>query len=144
MTRMTRMTNEEAKIWLNKLYTRTDITDEYGDMEDMQPYEEAVDMATKALEQEHCEDAISRDKAIVQLSHNKIGDDDCDVIVQKDIETIKALPSVTPQQRTGHWIDLDEKSAVCSCCYRNNTLYGDFCKWCGTKMVEPQKSEVND
>ena len=36
----------------NKLYTRTDITNEYGDMEDMQPYEEALDMAIKALEQE--------------------------------------------------------------------------------------------
>ena len=46
------MTNEEAKIWLNKLYTRTDIIDEYGDMEDMQPYKEAVGMAIKALEQE--------------------------------------------------------------------------------------------
>lgn len=38
------------------------------------------------------------------------------------------------KQKTGHWIDLDEKSAVCSCCYRNNLLYGDFCKWCGAKM----------
>ena len=50
-----------------------------------------------ALEQEPCEDAISRNTAIVQLSHNKNGDDDCDVIIQKDIETIKALPPVTPQ-----------------------------------------------
>lgn len=38
-------------------------------------------------------DLISRNTAIVQLSHNKTGDDDCDVIIQKDIETIKALPS---------------------------------------------------
>ena len=45
------MTNEEAKKWLKKLYMRTDITDEYGDMEDMQPYEEAVNTAIKALEQ---------------------------------------------------------------------------------------------
>lgn len=45
------MTREEAKNWLNKLYARSDITDEYGDMEDMQPYEEAVNMAIKALEQ---------------------------------------------------------------------------------------------
>lgn len=43
------------------------------------------------------EDAISRDKAIVQLSHNKTGDDDCDVIIQKDIETLKSLPPITPQ-----------------------------------------------
>ena len=45
------MTREEAIKWLNKLYARADITDEYGDMEDMQPYEEAVSMAIKALEQ---------------------------------------------------------------------------------------------
>lgn len=42
---------------------------------------------------------------------------------------------------TGHWIDKDDKSAVCSCCNRNNTLFGDYCKWCGAKMVEPQESE---
>lgn len=47
-----KMTREEAKIWLNTLYMRADITDEYGDMEDMQPYEEAVNMAIQALEQE--------------------------------------------------------------------------------------------
>ena len=56
------------------------------------------------LEQQPCEDCISRNAAIVKLSHNKIGDDDCDVIIQKDIETIKALPPVTPQQKMGHWI----------------------------------------
>lgn len=44
------MTNEEAKNWLNKLYIGADITDEYGDMVDMQPYSEAVDMAIEALE----------------------------------------------------------------------------------------------
>ena len=43
------MTREEAKTWLNKLYARADITDEYGDMEDMQPYEEAVYMAINSL-----------------------------------------------------------------------------------------------
>ena len=46
------MTREEAKNWLNKLYARADITDEYGDMEDMQPYEEAVNMAINALHRE--------------------------------------------------------------------------------------------
>ena len=43
------MTREEAQNWLHKLYTRADITDEYGDMEDMQPYEEAINMAISAL-----------------------------------------------------------------------------------------------
>ena len=42
-------------------------------------------------------DCISRQAAIVQLSHNKTGDDDCDVVIQNDIETIKALPSAEPK-----------------------------------------------
>ena len=55
------MTREEAKKWLNELYVRSDITDDYGDMVDMQPYEEAVDMAIKALEQEPILDKIRAD-----------------------------------------------------------------------------------
>ena len=47
-----------------------------------------------------------------------------------------AIRALEQEPKTGHWIDTDEKSAVCSCCNRNNTLYGDFCKWCGAKMVE--------
>ena len=42
-------------------------------------------------------DLIDRQAAIVQLSHNKTGDDDCDVVVQNDIETIKVLPSAQPE-----------------------------------------------
>lgn len=49
-----------------------------------------------------------------------------------------------PQPKTGHWIDKTKNSAVCSCCNKNNTLYGDFCKWCGAKMIEPQESEDNE
>ena len=38
-------------------------------------------------------DLISREKAIVQLSHNKSGNDDSDVVIQHDIETVKGLSS---------------------------------------------------
>ena len=44
--------------------------------------------------------------------------------------------------KIGHWIDKDEKSAVCSCCNRNNILYGDFCKWCGAKMTGTQERRI--
>ena len=58
------------------------------------------------------------------------------------VDIIRNLPSVTPQEpKTGYWIDKIKNSAVCSCCNKNNTLYGDFCKWCGAKMIVPQKSE---
>jgi hypothetical protein len=52
------MSKEEAIKLLNMLYVRADITDEYGDMEDMTPYEEAINMAIKALEQEPILDKI--------------------------------------------------------------------------------------
>lgn len=44
------MTRKEAIKLLNKLYARADITDEYGDIEDMQPYEEAIKIAINSLE----------------------------------------------------------------------------------------------
>ena len=45
------MTNKEAIEYLEKLYMQAEITDVYGDMDDTEPYDTAVDMAIKALEQ---------------------------------------------------------------------------------------------
>lgn len=42
---------------------------------------------------ESTQDCISRQAAILQLSHNKCGNDENDIAVQHDIETIRALPS---------------------------------------------------
>lgn len=42
-------------------------------------------------------DMISKKAAIVQLSYNKIGNDDYEMIIQDDINTIKALPPVIPE-----------------------------------------------
>lgn len=43
------MTREEAIEYLHKLFMQADITDAYGDMDDTEPYETAIDMAVKAL-----------------------------------------------------------------------------------------------
>lgn len=59
--------------------------------------------------------------------------------IDKVMEEVKK--AVTPKPKIGHWMVLDEKSAICSCCYRINTLYGNFCTWCGEKLFEPQESE---
>lgn len=47
--------------------------------------------------------------------------------------------------KVGHWIEKDgQVSAVCSCCNRNNTLYGDFCKWCEDKsMTKEELKKLN-
>ena len=61
---------------------------------------------------------------------------------------IKAMPSVTPTERTGHWIDMTSGYAFndkCSKCgYIVNIQFIDeykYCPNCGCRMVEPQESE---
>ena len=43
------MTRKEAIKYLEKLYMIADITDEYGDMDDTELYETAINMAVEAL-----------------------------------------------------------------------------------------------
>lgn len=45
------MTREEAIEYLDKLYMQAEITDEYGDLDDTEPYETAIEIATEALRQ---------------------------------------------------------------------------------------------
>lgn len=55
------MTREEAIEYLQKLYMKAEITDEYGDMDDTEPYEMAVDMAIEALQEQQwipCEERL--------------------------------------------------------------------------------------
>lgn len=65
-------------------------------------------------------------------------------------ERIKDLPSVTPKQRTGHWIKTkEERGGIseiwynCSECGWRNSLYlpRSFCPNCGADMREPKESE---
>ena len=49
------------------------------------------------------------------------------------------LPSVTPQPKTGHWIEefVDTEGEVrftCSCCGKYQLFGTDFCYYCGAKM----------
>lgn len=69
------MTNEEAKEWLNKLLARADITNEYGEMEDMQPYEEAVHVANEVLEPgEELYRLITDSNSLMLLENYKTGE----------------------------------------------------------------------
>ena len=49
-------------------------------------------------------DLISREKAIVQLSHNKTGNDDSDVVIQHDIATVQGVPSAFEGMTNGEVI----------------------------------------
>ena len=62
-----------------------------------------------------------------------------------DVKDIQKLSPVTPQPKTGHWINthgLGAKYYQCSICGDFDVFpQGKYCKWCGTKMVESQESE---
>ena len=58
--------------------------------------------AIKALEQEQCTDAISRQDVLEKAVYTETEEGWYGYTV--DVEYIKSLPSVTPQPKTGHWI----------------------------------------
>ncbi len=143
------MTREEAIIRLKEGEPFSEIYNPVWD--------EALDMAIKALEQEPCEDAISR-QAVLEQTYNWSKDEFLRVTNPFDYlrKRINDLPSVNPQKpKTGHWVYDDEYSDwidvtyKCSCCGREiimpyaerNNLYSNYpyCH-CGLKMVDPQEA----
>ena len=104
----------------------------------------------KALEQQSCEDAISR-KAILECQYT-IDDSETLGISTRNVvnvdDILNAKP-VTPQPKTGHWIHLKHNKGKCSKCHDVVLIaqqYGNanYCPNCGAKMVEPHESEEID
>jgi len=123
------------------------VTPQYTDAEiqRMQELEQAEIQKAYELgkaEMQPCEDAISRDKAIVQLNHLLSDwDDDWNVAIRKCIETIKIVQPVAPQPKMGRWIrdtitDLYHCSECRSICHQDPKSKDDYCKYCGAKMQE--------
>ncbi len=140
------MTREEKKNALHCLKVMIDEEvceecDLYGTTGTDHCEADCVRVAIKALEQEPCEDAISREDAIKRcwfgMTSFLIADN------------LRKLPPVTPQPKTGHWIKISPAEIYeCSECGQN-VMTSDicaykFCHGCGSKMVEPQESEVSD
>jgi hypothetical protein len=128
------MTNEEAIKSLKKL--KSFHNGSYGT---------AIDLAIKALEQQPCEDCISR-QAVLDIinfedewlhdanSHNA----DTKIAFSGLESRVKELPSVTPQPNTGHWIDVEGLDSAlwhnCSECGETEFYATDYCPNCGAKM----------
>lgn len=113
-------------------------------------YAAAFEVAIKALEQEPCEDAISRQAAIDCLNANFTieGKENMETVVDYingAFKQIKALPSVIPQQKMGKWIRIDKDKLKCSECevihyiaqYPQSANI-NYCPNCGTKMEEEE------
>lgn len=70
-------------------------------------YDTALHMAIKALEQEPCEDCISR-QAVEKITWEEPSYTDPFNVLTEVREKVRALPPVTPQPKTG-WIPVSER-----------------------------------
>lgn len=119
---------------------------------------EALDMAIKALDQEPCDNAVSRQDVLDLAKKGVLISNGSYKSVCK---AINELPPVNPTN-TGHWIDDNENEIDaqygrhlyrCSKCneYADMFIGGtedwwdlekpNYCPNCGRRMVEPQESE---
>ena len=103
----------------------------------------ALDVTVEALEQEPCEDCVSR-KAVLEYiegSDAELGHSSENEIVCQDI---KELPSVTPARKKGKWIDIMVGDMPAQACDQCNTFYPlaytggghKYCPNCGSFMME--------
>lgn len=111
-------------------------------------FSEIIELADKALEQQPCEDTISR-KALLEEIENGIkagnyeeGYEEYPHINDMDdiIECIKYADSVQPKPKTGHWI-YDGDQIICNRCFKafgfiSLKLTSNYCPNCGAKMDE--------
>ncbi len=125
------MTNEEAVKELKALLNMCDPSPLTKELED------ALKMAIKALEQQSCEDAVSRTEAIDKLTkfYNMVLDDNGTKLNIRDIVgTLERLPSVTPQPKKGKWIYKWMKGQFCSECDEQSVWKFKYCPNCGAEM----------
>lgn len=139
------MTREEQIDWLCRL--RADLNNGVIFTPWNKEFTEALN---DVLEQEPCDDAISRQEVLYLIA-------DYDLSMGQVVRGIHALPSVTSQEpKTGHWIGIDEEpheDYECDKCgYTISTYTANiephteykYCPNCGAKMVEPQESEKTE
>ena len=110
----------------------------------------------EALEQEPCEDAISRQAVLNEIPVLWNSNGDKDYCMESLRDFVAELPSVIPQPKTGHWIlkrtfptkiyDEYLNEYKCSECYReircteSQLVNYPYCH-CGARMIVPQESE---
>ena len=102
-------------------------------------------MAIKALEQEPCEDVVSRQAVIDEIEFYQINPQHFDFVSL--IDNIKDLPPVTSECKKGKWINKSQKSGCgitfvaseCTCCGKKTLFNCDeliyrYCPNCGAEM----------
>ena len=128
------MTREEAIEILEEVKELDDSIYQYNTK-----YLKALNMAIHSLEQEPCEDAISRQAVLeyIEGSGAELGHDSENELVRHDI---KELPPVIPQSKIGHWNRVTDKTEhlvwECDKCGWQQRFNTNYCPDCGAKMKE--------
>lgn len=137
------MTREERRMAIEELKRDIELDNDFTE-----DYLNAVNMAIEALEQEPCEDCISR-QAVIDI----LDDMTKDYAKSNDFEKVNGvawvkvqkLPSVNPQEpKIGHWILTDDDVFVyCSECedsYYKRPIDASwhYCPNCGCRMAESE------
>ena len=123
-----------------------------GKDDDSRHHNEVLEFTIKTLEQEPCEDAVSKAGVFEILGNLMSIPYDFDrPITEKDVsesmDEIRNLPSVTPTRKKGKWINKSQKSGCgitfvaseCTCCGKKTLFNCDeliykYCPNCGAKM----------
>lgn len=101
---------------------------------------DALEMAIKALEQEPCEDVVSR-KAVLDKAWDVPYEGRYIQVV--DVGDIEELPPVTPSHKKGKWVKVTNNRGghECNICHAYAPSYQNgyehlsrFCPNCGAKM----------
>lgn len=108
---------------------------------------------------EPCDDCISREQALKEFEEDQYHREYCieheiDRSISMEMVRIRLhdLPSVTPQPKTGHWIETGAEELpfgitvlelTCSTCGWSSALIipRNYCPKCGTKMEEGEKND---
>lgn len=147
------MTREEA---IKELRDASDDEVRYGDTErhykEVMKRIEAFDMAIKALEQQPCDDCISRKDVIDIINFEdkwlfdaKSYNANTEIAFSGFKSKVKAIPPVTPQRLKGKWIEVfvetpndpysyGFKSHKCSKCEYSPLQISNYCPNCGRRM----------
>lgn len=108
-------------------------------MPSKEPILEAYKMAIEALEQEPCDDCVSRQAVFEIIRDFEYKNSHEEMLINS---RIKQLPSVTPTEKVGQWKPYDGSWYECSECGAIREAVGyfeNFCPNCGAKMQEVEE-----
>ena len=117
---------DEIVFVINGVEKRVKIEDMITEMENLQ--EQNI-----ALEQESCDDCISRKEVIQIINDFSYKNEHEETLIN---ERIKNLPSIQPKPKTGHWINKYHEvfKYYCDKCGTGSDLRTPYCPNCGAKM----------